>query len=1275
MQAAVRCAGGIAAGALLAVAAMPGASISGFAAGNYATTGDQAVAYQLNPTHSASLTNDTLAPPLARGWSVNLGALVSYPLIANGHVFVTAGDNNSSVKLYALNLGTGATAWGPISLGSSRPWANATYENGRVFTVNWDGKMQAFDENTGSILWTTQLPGQYAFSSPPTGSNGIVYSGGAGSGGTLYAVRESDGTVLWTSSVMNGDDSSPAVTSTGVYVSYACAQTYDFNPSSGALIWHHSTFCSGGGGKTPVLGNGQLFVRDAPSGNVILDPANGNSLGTFGARPAPALAGSRGYFVNNGTLTAIDLSTNATLWTFTGDGVLSSAPIVVNGIVYVGSSNGNLYAVDQGGNQVWTANVGTAINAPDEQNVSQPLTGLGAGYGYLLVPAGTTLSLYGGQEALYPGDASWGSQPVGQAATPPAPFTLIDNTLSTLQITGIAVSGDFSQTNNCPMSLSPGTSCIINVTFQPSTSGSRTGTLTVTDNAAGSPHVIPLSGTGAPAAPGYLVVSPSPATITAGGAQAFRVEQFDGAGTDLGDVTSATTFTISPSGSCAANSCTATDAMARYAVTASYAGMSTQASLTVTAGPAIQLTIAPASATVPAGTWVNYTVSGADQFGNAIDPSAATYAIAPDGTCSGTGTASCNATKAGPHTVTVSLSGKLASASLTITPGPEYAIRMTPANVTITAGASQPFGTQSFDMYGNLVADVTGSTIFTISPSGSCAANACTATSAGYLYTVTATYGSKSAAVNMNITAGPFDHIVISPSSASIMVGHYQSFSVFGVDQYGNPAIDASSTTFAIAPDGSCSVGSGSASCTVTAAGPHSLTATLSGKSATASLTVDPGPAIRIRIAPIISSMPVATSQAFTARTVDGYENTIADVTSSTTFAFAPNGSCSGNVCTAPTQATTNGTVTGNYNGLTDLVNVAVTAGPVDHIFPSPAASSMTAGQGQAYSVLAYDRYNNYVGDVTSASTFAISPDGSCAGATCTATKAGAHTVTTTYQGKTFGATLTVSPGVTAQLSISPASATVVAGGTKAYTAAAADQYGNSLGDVTSSTVFWVDVNTAACSQNVCSSTKAGSHQVIGSYQSIQATSALTVNPGPATALAVSPATVTIAVSQTASLTANATDAYGNAVGTSTVAWSLGSGTPGTISPTLGSSTVFTASATVSSTGKVVAKLGTLTASSAVSVVPAAPAKLTATAREDRKINLSWSAAPGAASYIVYRSSGTSGWVVLKSGINSTSYTDGGLTAGKTYSYYVIAVGKSGLQSTPSPTVSAVAKN
>ena len=38
--------------------------------------------------------------------------------------------------------------------------------------------------------------------------------------------------------------------------------------------------------------------------------------------------------------------------------------------------------------------------------------------------------------------------------------------------------------------------CTINITFTPTATGNRTGTLTINDNAAGSPHTVALSGTG-----------------------------------------------------------------------------------------------------------------------------------------------------------------------------------------------------------------------------------------------------------------------------------------------------------------------------------------------------------------------------------------------------------------------------------------------------------------------------------------------------------------------------------------------------------------------------------------------------------------------------------------------------------------------------------------------------------------------------------------------------------------------------------------------------------
>lgn len=329
---------------------------------------------------------------------MKLQGAVSYPLIVNGVVYVTAGSiaDGYGTTLYAIDQATGTTLWSQ-SLGGIYAWSGLAYDAGQVFTVNFSGTLSAFNAGTGAIDWSRSLPGQYAFSSPPTATNGYVYTGGAGSGGTVYAVSEATGRLAWTASVANGDHSSPAVDSSGVYVTYAGDQDYAFNPFTGALLWHHQTDVSGGGGKTPVLAAGDIFGRDALRGNVVLPVGGGASLGAVASTPAPAIAGGQAYAVSGGALSSVNdsgLGTNA--WTFSGDAKLDSAPLIVGGLVFEGSSSGEVYAVDSTGTSVWSANAGSPIPAPDEQNVSQPLTGLGAGEGTLIVPAGGTLVAYAG---------------------------------------------------------------------------------------------------------------------------------------------------------------------------------------------------------------------------------------------------------------------------------------------------------------------------------------------------------------------------------------------------------------------------------------------------------------------------------------------------------------------------------------------------------------------------------------------------------------------------------------------------------------------------------------------------------------------------------------------------------------------------------------------------------------------------------------------------------------------------------------------------------------
>jgi len=80
--------------------------------------------------------------------------------------------------------------------------------------------------------------------------------------------------------------------------------------------------------------------------------------------------------------------------------------------------------------------------------------------------------------------------------SPPQTVTLSNTGGATLNVTQISVSGDFAQTNNCGTSLVATSSCQISVAFTPTAGGTRSGTLTINDNAPGSPHTVALSGTG-----------------------------------------------------------------------------------------------------------------------------------------------------------------------------------------------------------------------------------------------------------------------------------------------------------------------------------------------------------------------------------------------------------------------------------------------------------------------------------------------------------------------------------------------------------------------------------------------------------------------------------------------------------------------------------------------------------------------------------------------------------------------------------------------------------
>jgi hypothetical protein len=97
--------------------------------------------------------------------------------------------------------------------------------------------------------------------------------------------------------------------------------------------------------------------------------------------------------------------------------------------------------------------------------------------------------------AVFPDTLTFASQIVS-TTTPPQVLYLTNIGVATLNITSIAPSGDFSVVTDCGTTLAVGQSCGAAVSFTPTAIGARSGTLTITDDAAGSPHMVTLNGTG-----------------------------------------------------------------------------------------------------------------------------------------------------------------------------------------------------------------------------------------------------------------------------------------------------------------------------------------------------------------------------------------------------------------------------------------------------------------------------------------------------------------------------------------------------------------------------------------------------------------------------------------------------------------------------------------------------------------------------------------------------------------------------------------------------------
>lgn len=182
--------------------------------------------------------------------------------------------------------------------------------------------------------------------------------------------------------------------------------------------------------------------------------------------------------------------------TNTGNVTLTIASISV-----AGANSGDFSQTNTCGSSV-------AVNANCTIKVTFAPTGTGARSASLSIadnaansPQAITLAGTGTAPAvgLSPSPLPFGNQLVGVASTPQG-ITLSNTGTATLTISSIAITGtnssDFSETNTCGASVAASANCSISVTFKPTANGARSASVSITDNASGSPQSVSLTGTG-----------------------------------------------------------------------------------------------------------------------------------------------------------------------------------------------------------------------------------------------------------------------------------------------------------------------------------------------------------------------------------------------------------------------------------------------------------------------------------------------------------------------------------------------------------------------------------------------------------------------------------------------------------------------------------------------------------------------------------------------------------------------------------------------------------
>jgi outer membrane protein assembly factor BamB len=305
----------------------------------FATGGERR--FEAKGLHGMQPKNQTIADPF--------DIFLSSPVVADGAVFFGSGDGH----VYRLDANTGEVNW-KFKTGDV-VHASPAFADDTVFVGSWDSYFYAIDGKSGKEKWRFHggedalIHNQVGFQSSPAIMDGVVYTGCRDA--QLYALDANSGKEKWKiDNQLSWVITSPAVLNDKVFFATSDSALYHVveaatgksvvKEDGHAYMFSSPAVASG----TVFIGvlNGTLTARDATTGKVLWEFQTDASKENRGW----VLTAERRFnmpmlFFDNwkeGPLVAQDRQLSV--------GSVFSSPLVANGAVYFGSTDGFLYAID-----------------------------------------------------------------------------------------------------------------------------------------------------------------------------------------------------------------------------------------------------------------------------------------------------------------------------------------------------------------------------------------------------------------------------------------------------------------------------------------------------------------------------------------------------------------------------------------------------------------------------------------------------------------------------------------------------------------------------------------------------------------------------------------------------------------------------------------------------------------------------------------------------------------------------------------------------------------